>query len=70
MAARTLIPSNSSKISLPRQPFALRHLARDTEGYIKIQLRDHGKLRGEDKETLEMAQPLREHQKQREPQSA
>ena len=70
MAAHSLIASKPSKISLPRQPFALRHVARDAEGHFKIQLRSHSKPRNDEKQVLEKAQAQREHQKQRELQDA
>jgi hypothetical protein len=70
VAAHTLIASTPNRISLPRQPFALRYLARDTQGHVRIQLRDQDKPRNDDKETPDKAQLPREHQKQREPQGA
>jgi hypothetical protein len=55
VAANSLIASKPSKISLPRQPFALRHIARDAQGLVKIQFRSHSKPRGDEKQMSEKA---------------
>ena len=63
MAAHSLIANKPYKISLPGQPFALRHLARDAEGYIKIQFRSYATRRNVDKQMTEQATAPREHTK-------
>ncbi|MDH4483401.1 MAG: hypothetical protein QE279_11970 [Rhodoferax sp.] len=62
MAAHSFIAITPQKTALPRQPFALRHLARDAAGHAKIQLRHHGKPRNDDLPPKEKAPSPREHQ--------
>lgn len=62
MAAHSFISITPPKTALPRQPFALRHLARDAAGHAKIQLHHHGKPRNDNLPAKEKAPSPREHQ--------